>query len=60
MNARLLEIAQNAGARNPATVADTISLLIDGAIVAAHATDSDQPADNARNAALSLLKLSCA
>jgi AcrR family transcriptional regulator len=60
MNARLLQIAQTAEAKSPGTVADTISLLIDGAIIAAHATHSDQPADNARNAALSLLKLSCA
>ncbi|MEO6004744.1 MAG: TetR/AcrR family transcriptional regulator [Opitutus sp.] len=57
MNSRLLTIVQNAGARNPATLADTLSLLIDGAIVAAHATGSADSADAARTAAVSLLKL---
>jgi len=57
MNARLRSIAENAGVRNPAALADAISLLIDGAIVAAHATSSTVPADEARSAATSLLKL---
>ena len=57
MNARLLTIVQNAGARTPAALADTLSLLIDGAIVAAHATGSAASADVAKTAALNLLKL---
>ncbi|MEO7599692.1 MAG: TetR/AcrR family transcriptional regulator [Opitutus sp.] len=56
MNARLLSIVTPAGAKNSAQLADTISLLIDGAIVAAHATGSALSADTARSAALSLLK----
>jgi AcrR family transcriptional regulator len=57
MNARFLAIAKNAGAKNPPGVADAISLLVDGAIVAAHATRSSEPANQARTAAMSLLKL---
>lgn len=57
MNARLLTIVTDAGAKNPAQLADTMSLLIDGSIVAAHATGSPQSADAARTAALSLLKI---
>ena len=57
MNSRFLAIAKNAGVKKAATLADTISLLLDGAIVAAHATGSPEPADKARSAALSLLKL---
>ena len=57
MNARLLTIVQNAGARTPAALADTFSLLIDGAIVAAHATGAAASADVAKTAALNLLKL---
>lgn len=56
-NSRFLAIAKNAGSKNPANVADTISLLVDGAIVAAHATGSSDSASQARTAALSLLKL---
>jgi AcrR family transcriptional regulator len=56
-NSRFVTIAKNAGAKNPASVADTISLLVDGAIVAAHATGSAESANQARAAALSLLKL---
>ena len=57
MNARLLAIVTDAGAKSPAQLADTMSLLIDGSIVAAHATGSTQSADAARTAALSLLKI---
>lgn len=60
MNARLRTIAETAGARDPAGLADTISLLIDGTIVAAHATQSPTPAAAARAAALKLLKLAIA
>jgi AcrR family transcriptional regulator len=57
MNARIRTIVESAGARDPAALADTISLLIDGSIVAAHATSSTAPADSARAAAANLLKL---
>ena len=60
MNSRLRAIAENAEARDPAALADSISLLIDGAIVAAHATSSTAPADSAATAAASLLKLGAA
>ena len=57
MNARLRTIAEQAEVRDPAAFADTISLLIDGALVTAHATGKTDAADHARAAALSLLKL---
>ena len=57
VNGRLLAVVTEAGVKNPAALADTLSLLIDGCIVSAHATRSSAPADNARNAALVLLKL---
>jgi AcrR family transcriptional regulator len=60
MNARLRAIADAAHARNPAALADTFSLLIDGAIVASHATGATETADTARVAALNLLKLATA
>jgi AcrR family transcriptional regulator len=60
LNARLRKVAEDAGAKNPAAVADTISLLVDGTIVAAHATRSAAPADQARLAAAHLLKLASA
>ena len=60
MNSRFLGIAKNAGAKNPSAVADAISLLVDGAIVAAHATRSSESANQARAAAMSLLKLASA
>jgi len=56
MNQRVRAIATDAGVKNAAALADAISLLIDGAIVAAHATRSDAPADLARTAAQALLK----
>lgn len=57
MNARLKAIAASAGVKDPAALADTLSLLIDGAIITAHATESAASAESARLAALSLLKL---
>ncbi|HYD83082.1 MAG TPA: TetR family transcriptional regulator [Opitutus sp.] len=60
MNARLRTIVEAAGAKNPTALADTISLLIDGAIVSAHATGSADSIDKARAAAISLLKLASA
>ena len=56
VNSRLRALAEEAGAKNPAALADSMSLLIDGAIVAAHATRSDTPADTARTAAQNLIK----
>lgn len=52
----LAGLAAQAGAKDPAALADALRLLIDGAIVAAHATGSVQPATHARNAASNLLK----
>jgi AcrR family transcriptional regulator len=56
VNARLRTLAEAAGVRDASALADTISLLIDGAIVAAHATGSTTFADTARVAAVNLLK----
>jgi len=60
VNARLIQLAEAAGAKNPSALADTLSLLIDGAIIAAHATRSTDPADAARLASNGLLKLATA
>lgn len=57
VRALLAEVATNAGARNPAAFAETTGMLIDGAIVAAHATGKTDPAETARAAAISLLKI---
>jgi len=51
------ELAANAGARHPAAFAETIGMLIDGAIISAHATGKTDPAETARVAAVSLLKI---
>lgn len=56
LNALLRELAAAAGAARPQDLADTLGLLIDGAIVAAHATGSSAPALTARAAAAGLLK----
>jgi AcrR family transcriptional regulator len=56
VNSRIRTLAEKSGAKHPATLADSISLLMDGAIIAAHATGSVAPADTARNAAQGLLK----
>ncbi len=56
VNARLRDLATAAGARHPAELADALSLLIDGAILAAHATGSAAPAATAKATAASLLK----
>jgi AcrR family transcriptional regulator len=52
----LVGLAAEAGAKDPAAVADTLRLLIDGALVAAHATGSAKPAVVARQAAAEILK----
>lgn len=56
VNAIFLKLATNAGAVRPADLANAISLLLDGAIVTAHATGSSASALTAREAAGSLLK----
>jgi len=56
----LTELCTAAEARNPAVLANALSLLIDGAIVAAHATGTTTPAAAARTTAAALLKLATA
>ncbi|MBL9204949.1 MAG: TetR/AcrR family transcriptional regulator [Opitutaceae bacterium] len=53
----LAQLGEEAGARNPAALAETLSLLIDGAIVAAHGTRETGSARSARATAAALLKL---
>ena len=57
MQGALTQLCANAGAHDPAALANTLSLLIDGAIVAAQATGSSAPARTARETATALLKL---
>jgi AcrR family transcriptional regulator len=57
VKAALADLCTAAGARDPAALAETLSLLIDGAIVTAHATQSTAPAVSARATAAALLKL---
>ena len=53
----LADLATAAGAHAPSALAETLSLLIDGAIVTAHATQSTAPARSARATAATLLQL---
>ena len=53
----LVTLAAEAGAKDPASLADALRLLIDGALVAAHATGSAHPAVVARQAGAELLKM---
>jgi AcrR family transcriptional regulator len=57
MQGALTQLCTQAGAHDPADLANTLSLLIDGAIVAAQATGSTSPARAARDTAAALLKL---
>jgi AcrR family transcriptional regulator len=57
VKAALADLCTAAGARDPAALAETLSLLIDGAIVTAHATQSTAPARSARATAVTLLQL---
>lgn len=50
-------LAADAGAKDPGALADALRLLIDGCLVAAHATGNTKPATIARHAAAGLLKL---
>jgi AcrR family transcriptional regulator len=56
VNAVLRRLAGEAGAAHPAELANALSLLVDGAILAAHATGSSAPAVTARATAAALLK----
>lgn len=60
VQAALTQLCAHAGAKDPAALANTLSILIDGAIVAAQATGSSAPARAARETAESLLKLATA
>jgi AcrR family transcriptional regulator len=57
MQGVLTQLCTQAGALDPAALGNTLSLLIDGAIVAAQATGSTLPARAARHTAAALLKL---
>jgi len=52
----LVGLSREASAKNPAALADNLRLLIDGALVAAHATGKTTPAKMARIAAANLLE----
>lgn len=56
----LADLCTAAGAKDPAALADTLNMLIDGAIVTAHATQSTAPARSARATAAALLRLATA
>jgi AcrR family transcriptional regulator len=56
VNAILRQLATDAGARHPAELANALSLMIDGAILSAHATGSADSATTAKATAASLLK----
>jgi AcrR family transcriptional regulator len=56
IQASLAELARAAGAKNPTSLSETLNMLLDGAIIAAHATRSTAPAVTARAAATTLLK----
>lgn len=57
VQAALADLCAAAGAKAPAELASTLSILIDGAIVAAHATHDSAHARSARDAAKALLRL---
>lgn len=52
----LARVCTDTGTRNPARLAESLALMIDGAIVAAHATGSSAPAVSAKAATLQLLR----
>lgn len=60
IQALLADLARAAGVKNPAGLAETLNMLLDGAIIAAHATRSVEPAQTARTAATALLKIATA
>jgi AcrR family transcriptional regulator len=56
----LLQIVTEAGAKNPAELANALGLLLDGAILTAHSSGSSASAITARTAAAALLKVATA
>lgn len=56
VKALLAKLCDAAEAKNPTGLAETLTMLLDGAIVAAHATQSTTPAASARATATFLLK----
>lgn len=60
VNVMLGRITAAAGARRPAELAEALGLLVNGAIISAHATRSSAPAKTAGTAAATLLKNSVA
>jgi len=56
VNEVLKQLAMDAGARHPAELANALSLLMDGAILSAHATGSSASAATAKATAATLLK----
>ena len=58
VKAALTELCEAAGAKDAVALAETLSFLIDGAILTAHATQTTTPARSARATAAQLLKLS--
>jgi len=56
----LTELAKANGAKDPAAFAQSLSMLIDGAIVSAHGTGTSASCASARATAASLLKLATA
>jgi AcrR family transcriptional regulator len=56
----LTELVTATGAKNPVALAESLSMLIDGAIVAAHASGTSASCASARATATSLLKLATA
>ncbi len=60
VRALLAELAAAAEVDDPKALADELALLVDGAIIRAHATGSATSADSAKSAANALLKLAAA
>jgi len=52
----LIELTRSAGVKDPTALAEALRLLIDGALVTAHATGSPAPALRAKSAAALLIK----
>jgi AcrR family transcriptional regulator len=57
LRALLLDVAAGAGVADPATLADWLMLLAEGAIITAHVEHDSAAAQRARSAAAALLKL---
>ncbi len=60
VKAALTDLCATAGAKDAAALAETLSFLLDGAIVTAHATETTAPARSARATAAQLLQLAAA